>query len=91
MLRAVPPGVPVYAPVSLYAALANREIVGSWDALGTRALEKDMRRRYGWIVLWPGGDPPGERRDSALAEVLASDPEFTAEACPEPFLLYRHR
>lgn len=87
----IPPEVSVYVPISLYPHLADRKIVGCWESLGELGREEDMRGRFQWIVLWPGGDPPGEPRDAKLAEMLNDDERFERIAGYEPLMVYKRK
>ena len=53
LVEAIPPGVPIYIPVALYASLATRHNVGCWESLGPLGRTAAMRGRYDYIVLWP--------------------------------------
>lgn len=85
----IPARVPVYAPVSLYPALANREDFGCWWSTGVKGREPEFRARYAWIVLWPGSDPANEPRERALADSLATDHRFVEHRGFEPFVVYQ--
>jgi hypothetical protein len=91
VLDLVPRDAAVYAPVGLYPHLANRESVAVWESLGERILMAEERARYDWIVLWPEGDPPGERRDARVAEALAEDATYQQVDGFAPLLVYRRR
>jgi uncharacterized membrane protein len=96
VVRAIPAGVPVYAPVTLYPALHAREDFGCWWSVLERGREPAFRARYAWIVLWPPGDPSahdaaGVSPDQPLADSLAHDPRFVARSGFEPFIVYERR
>jgi uncharacterized membrane protein len=85
----IPERVSVYAPVSLYPALANREDVGCWWSTGAKGREPEFRARYAWIVLWPESDPANEPRERAFADSLATDHRFVEHRGFEPFVVYQ--
>jgi uncharacterized membrane protein len=85
----IPEREPVYAPVSLYPALCNREDFGCWWSTGVRGREPEFRARYAWIVLWPDSDPADESRERAFAESLATDHRFVEHRGFEPFVVYQ--
>jgi len=89
VLELIPEREAVYAPVSLYPALCNREDFGCWWSTGVKGREPEFRSRYAWIVLWPASDPPGEPRESALADSLAGDHRFVAHEGFAPFVVYQ--
>jgi uncharacterized membrane protein len=89
VVNLIPERESVYAPVSLYPALCNREDFGCWWSTGVRGREPEFRARYAWIVLWPASDPAGEVREQALAESLATDHRFVEHAGFEPFVVYQ--
>jgi uncharacterized membrane protein len=91
VVRAIPPRVSVYAPVTLYPQLSDREDFGCWWSTLERGREQAFRGRYAWIVLWPDGDPSGQPRDRPLADSLAHDSRFEARAGFEPLVVYRRR
>jgi uncharacterized membrane protein len=81
----------VYAPISLYPALCNREIFACWESMKEFGRDSVARGRYDWIVLWPASAPPGEPRDRPLADSLAADPRFRAVSGYEPFVVFHRR
>jgi uncharacterized membrane protein len=89
VVNLIPEREAVYAPVSLYPALCNREDFGCWWSTGVRGREPEFRARYAWIVLWPGSDPADESREQALAESLATDHRFVEHRGFEPFVVYQ--
>jgi uncharacterized membrane protein len=89
VVNLIPERESVYAPVSLYPALCNREDFGCWWSTGVRGREPEFRARYAWIVLWPGSDPAGEVREHALAESLATDHRFVEHDGFAPFVVYQ--
>ncbi len=91
LVRIVPPAAPIYAPGALYAYLFNRETFDTWENAGRLALNPAFRARYEYIVLWPASDPPGERRDGALADSLERDSLFVQRRGFSPFVVYRRR
>lgn len=96
VVRAIPPGVPVYAPVTLYPQLARREDFGCWWSTIERGRAPEFRGRYQWIVLWLEGDPGardslGRSADAPLADSLATDPRFVRRPGFEPLIVYQRR
>ena len=91
LVRIIPPDAPIYAPLSLYPRLCNREDFDDWESTGPLALDAAFRRRYQMIVLWPGGDAPGVVRERTLADSLAGDPHFVRRPGFEPFIVYQRR
>jgi len=89
VLELVPTRAAVYAPVSLYPAMCNREDFGCWWSTGLRGREPAFRARYEWVVLWPASDPPGEPREAALADSLAGDHRFVRHEGFEPFVVFQ--
>jgi hypothetical protein len=89
VVNLIPEHESVYAPVSLYPALCNREDFGCWWSTGVRGREPEFRARYAWIVVWPGSDPADESREQALAESLATDHRFVEHRGFEPFVVYQ--
>jgi hypothetical protein len=85
----IPERAAVYAPVSLYPALANRNDFGCWWSTTERGREPEFRARYEWIVLWPASDPAGQPREQALADSLANDHRFVVHEGFEPFIVYQ--
>jgi uncharacterized membrane protein len=91
VVKLLPSEAALYAPISLYPALCNRESFGCWESLKERAFEPDMRGMYEYIVLWPEGYPPSPARDRPLADSLAADPRFARLEGHDPFLVYRRK
>jgi uncharacterized membrane protein len=96
VVRAIPAGAAVYAPVTLYPALHAREDFGCWWSVLERGRDPAFRARYAWIVIWPPGDPSahdaaGVSPDQPLADSLAHDPRFVARPGFEPFIVYQRR
>ena len=91
VVRAVPAGAPVYAPLALYPALCNREDFDAWESTGPLTLDREFRRRYRMVILWPDGDLPGQPRDRMMADSLARDPAFARRPGFEPFVVYERR
>jgi uncharacterized membrane protein len=91
VVELIPEREPVYAPVSLYPALANRENFGCWWSTAERGREPEFRARYAWIVLWPASDPANEPREQALAESLATDHRFVEHHGFDPFVVYQRQ
>jgi uncharacterized membrane protein len=95
-VRAIPPRVPVYAPVTLYPRLAGREDFGCWWSTRERGRAPEFRGRYQWIVLWLDGDPSardslGRSADVPLADSLANDPRFVRRTGFDPLIVYERR
>lgn len=91
VVAAIPARAPIYAPLVLYPYLHQREHFDTWWNVGRLALDPEFRVRYRVIVLWPASDPPGDRRDGALADSLAADPHFVARPGFEPFQFFERR
>ncbi len=89
-LAAIPRDAPVYAPVSLYPALASRKFAACWESVGDRIFDARDRSRYTWIVVWPEGDETGAR-DARLARVLETDPRYVRAGGDGALLVYRRR
>ena len=90
-VKVVPEVAAVYAPLALYPALCNREDFDDWESTGPLMKDAAFRKRYPVIILWPDGDPPGESRDRALADLLKHDSGFVARPGFEPLLVYERR
>ncbi|MBI1797835.1 MAG: DUF2079 domain-containing protein [Candidatus Eisenbacteria bacterium] len=96
LVRAIPAGAPVYAPVTLYPALHAREDFGCWWSVLQLGRDPRFRARYAWIAIWPPGDPSvhdarGASPDQPLADSLALDPRFVARTEFAPFIVYQRR
>lgn len=87
----IPEGAAIYAPISFYPTLGDRERFGCWENLKERGREPDMRGRYAYIVLWPDADPADAPHDRPLADSLASDPRFRAVAGYDPLRVFLRR
>ena len=91
VLRVIPKEAAVYAPLTLYPALCNRERFGCWENLKEEGRRWSLRGRYDWFVLWPDAYPPDDPRDRPLADSLASDPRYEAVPGHEPFVVFRRK
>lgn len=91
VLGMIPKDAAVYAPLSFYPALCNRETFGTWECLKEEGRRWSMRGRYDWFVLWPDAWPPDPPRDRPLADSLAADPRFEPVAAPAPFVVFKRR
>jgi hypothetical protein len=91
VLRVIPKEAAVYAPLGLYPALCNRERFGCWESLKEEGRRWSMRGRYDWFVLWPDAYPPGDPRDRALVDSLATDPRYEVVPGHEPFVVFKRR
>jgi uncharacterized membrane protein len=87
----IPEGAAVYAPISFYPTLGDRERFGCWEHLGERGREPEVRGSYDYIVLWPDADPAAEPHDRPLADSLATDPRFRAVAGYDPLRVFVRR
>jgi len=91
VVAAIPAHAPIYAPLVLYPYLHQREHFDTWWNVGRLAVNPEFRARYRVIVVWPASDPPGERREGALADSLAADARFVARPGFEPFEFFERR
>jgi hypothetical protein len=90
LILAIPSEAPVYAPMTLYSAMCNREYFGSWYTVLERGREPELRGRYAYVVLWPKGEAVWER-EAPLLDSLLADPRFVRREGFEPFVVFERR
>jgi uncharacterized membrane protein len=91
VVAALPRGVPVYAPIVLYPYAFDREHFDCWWNAGKLVRDRSFRSRYRAIVLWPASDPPGDPREQAVVDSLATDSTFVERPGFTPFRFYERR